>query len=92
MRVHQSPVRRSIECLVLGSGPGRVYQESQSAHAGHTPVPPPLQCGDTIWWHDFLLSVFVFFRGRYENRLLAERDDADRDWPLSGRARFHLVS
>ena len=33
-------VRRSIECLVLGSGPGRVYQESQSAHAGHTPVPP----------------------------------------------------
>ena len=35
-----------------------MYQESQRAHAGHTPV-PPLQCGDTTWWHDFLLNVMM---------------------------------
>ena len=52
-----------------------------------------------IGYH-FMLNVnFVFFRERHENRLLAQRDDADRDWPLSGRARladlynnFHVLT
>ena len=40
-----------------------------------------------------MLNVnFVFFRERHENRLLAQRDDADRDWPLSGRARLADLS
>ena len=45
-----------------------------------------------IGYHFMFYVNFVFFRERHENRLLAQRDDADRDWPLWGRARFHLVS
>ena len=50
-------------------------------------------------WSSFrrwMLEAFLFYtcQNFYMHiwRLLAQRDDADRDWPLSGRARFHLVS
>ena len=80
-------VRRSIECLVPD---GLSWTQEQSL-----PVVKDMDIG-----YHFMLNVnFVFFRERHENRLLAQRDDADRDWPLSGRARladlynsFHVLT